>query len=75
MWGELAPPTAPPGRRSGMPDAHAEGLPTLWQKGCDVDTRPASRSACAMVGSPGEIQVGGMGTGRVGCSRWMTLSE
>ena len=23
---------------------------------------------------PGEIQVGGMGTGRVGCSRWMTLS-
>ena len=23
---------------------------------------------------PDEIQVGGMGTGRVGCSRWMTLS-
>jgi hypothetical protein len=29
MWGELAPPTAPPGRRSGMPDAHAAGLPKL----------------------------------------------
>jgi hypothetical protein len=23
---------------------------------------------------PDEIQAGGMGTGRVGCSRWMTLS-
>src|SRR5215218_2429596 len=29
MWGERAPPTAPPEGRSGMPDAHAAGLPKL----------------------------------------------
>jgi hypothetical protein len=29
------------GRRSGMPDAHAEGLPGPQEGRCDVDARPA----------------------------------
>src|SRR5262245_10795340 len=49
MWGELAPPTAPRDAGRVCPTPMRRACQSCGGSRCDVDTRPAFRTACAML--------------------------